>query len=580
MADSSASIRAALSNGLPIPEDIRTKLNELNLTAQAGTRDGNWLSIASVASTRIAPPLADSAKQALYRGVEGAAIGGAIGSVIPGIGTAGMAAYTAGTGAWIGFAESTYDQTYASSAFAYSQLKVDGALLDNETVNNAATMEAVISTSLDLASFKVLGGLFGSAGNSIRKIITSTLETPAGRKIFSELAKNVLKGTGKVAGAVAAESATEATQEIVLDAFGEMAKQWTSEKRGGDYEAQDILRPEVMDKAIDAGIEAAKATILLAGAPVTIPPRIKGAKRIIDHKAILNDEISHDYSFQTFIEVVHGMSSKDTESGRNAINDTLAQSGMDTSYLDPLDAQEAIDSLIETGINAENTEWVKTIQEGVDKAKRNGSSVQIPTIDMIHSLGEKGGEIFMDLISTNENLTAPKRRDEDNATLSDVINNELELAVEHQEKITELSKLTESTFESLKKTGVLSNNAAKMLSTLIPAWADTITQDTQVKPEQLIKEFGLKIEGAYKGLEEKNMDGIRGSYNTQTKTINLGNDQDLTTFLHETAHFFLDVAQTICDISRIAPIIPITVKDLRISELEIRDNFNNPDANP
>ena len=253
MADYSSSIREALSNGLPIPEDIRMKLDELNLTAQAGTRDGNWLSIASVASTRIAPPLADSAKQALYRGVEGAAIGGAIGSVIPGIGTAGMAAYTAGTGAWIGFAESTYDQTYASSAFAYSQLKVEGELLDNETVNNAATMEAVISTSLDLASFKVLGGLFGSAGNSIRKIITSTLETPAGRKIFSELAKNVLKGTGKVAGAVAAESATEATQEIVLDAFGEMAKQWTSEKRGGDYEAQDILRPEVIDKAIDAG---------------------------------------------------------------------------------------------------------------------------------------------------------------------------------------------------------------------------------------------------------------------------------------------------------------------------------------
>ena len=80
--------------------------------------------------------------------------------------------------------------------------------------------------------------------------------------------------------------------------------------------------------------------------------------------------------------------------------------------------------------------------------------------------------------------------------------------------------------------------------------------------------------------EEKNMDGIRGRYNTKKKTINLGNDQDLTTFLHETAHFFLDVEQTIGDISRIEPIIPIMVKDLGISELEIRDNFNNPDANP
>ncbi len=580
MAEHSPAIREALSNGLPIPDDIREKMDELSLTAQAGSRDGSWIGIPLLATTQILPPLLDSGKQALYRAAEGAAIGGAIGSAVPGIGTAGLAAYTASIGGWIGFTESTYEQTYASSAYHYSKLQVDGQLLDSEIINNAATMESVISTALDAAAFRVLGGLFGSAGNSIRKIITSSLETPEGRKIFSELAKNVLKGTGKIAGVVAVESVTEATQEIVLDAFGEMAKQWTSEKRGGDYEAKDIIRPKVIDKAIDAGIQAAKATVLLAGAPVTVPPIIRAVKRVIDNKSRIDNEISHDESLQQVIDIVNGMSSRDTESGRNAITDTLAQFGIEVSYLDPLDVQEAIESLNQSGITAENTEWVSAIQEGLDEAKKDGSSVQIPTIDMIHILGEKGGDIFMTLISTNENLTAPNKREEVNATLNEIINNEFELAVERQERMTELSKLTESTLDSLKKTGVLSDNAAKLLSTLIPAWADTITQNTKLKPEQLIEQFGLKIEGAYKELEEKSMSGARGNYNTRTRTINLGNQQDLTTFLHEIAHFFLDVEQTIGDISRIEPIIPIMSKDLGVSESSIRDNFTNPETNP
>lgn len=584
MAEFSSEISDALSQGLPIPEAIRTQLEELTLTGQAGHRKSNWAGELLLSTTQVLPGLVASVKNSIVGGVSAGVLGGTVGSIVPGVGTAALGIPSAIIGAKIGFGTSTYKQTYVSAAYSYSQMKVDGEYLDPQVVDISATMEAVISTSLDFVGLGAFGLAAGGGKNAIKQIIKSGLNTPAGRKILTGLAKpgikKTIKTTGKFAGAVAAEGVTEGMQEVVLDAFGELAKQWSSGLDGGEYEAKDILRPEVRDKAIDAMIEGAKASILLVGAPVVIPPMIQLGQKVIKHDAQMKAEESHDASLVEVIEIVKGMESKDTNPGRDAITDTLNQSGRGTSYLDPAGVKEAIESLNQSGVTAENTEWVSAIQAGLDKATKDGSSVEIPTIDMIHTLGEKGGEIFMDLISTDDNLTAPKGREEVNATLGEIINNEFELAAEHQEKMTELSKFTESTLTALKSTGVLSDNAAKMLSTLIPAWADTITQNTKLKPEELIKQFGLKIEGAYKGLEQKSMDGVRGSYNTKTKTINLGNDQDLTTFLHETAHFFLDIEQTIGDISRIEPIIPSMAKDLGVSESSIRDNFSNPETDP
>ncbi|GFO72891.1 hypothetical protein BJAS_P3427 [Bathymodiolus japonicus methanotrophic gill symbiont] len=592
MAEYSDQVRDALSNGLDIPDDVSSKLNNLSFDASAGTRDGTLLSQMAVGTTRIAKPLIDSTVESIPGAVQGAGYGtgagAALGSLVPGLGTVAGgvsgAALGARAGVLVGFSQSTYDQTYVPAAYSYSQMSVDGARLDPKIVNSAATMEAVISTGLDVVSFAVLGNLVGKAFNPTRQIISSSLRTPAGLAVIEKMNESILASSAiaavDIGKATAAEASTEAIQEIVLDAFGELAKQWTSESRGGEYEAKDVLRPEVMDKAWDAAKEAAIATPLLAGAPMIIPPTVRATVKAFQHKSKIENELSEQEILDKSIESFNEMSSKNTEPGRRAFSETLKQQGMETTYLDLIDTKQVIEELKQDGKTPENSEWIGKIQEGVKKAEKEGSSVQIPTVEMISNLGEKGGDLFRDLMTMNEDNTAPNRSDEVNASIAENINTEMEVALEEHTRLKELSELTSSTLEKLESTGVLSSNASKMLSTLIPAWASTITKNSKLTPEQLIKDFGLKIEGAYNGLESKDFDGAKGNYNLRTKTINLGNDQDLSTFLHESAHFFFDVEQTIGDISRIEPILPVMSKDLNISEEDIRANFDDPNSNP
>ncbi|TXK94949.1 hypothetical protein BMR02_13390 [Methylococcaceae bacterium HT1] len=64
---------------------------------------------------------------------------------------------------------------YVLAAYDYSNIKVDEQPIAPSIVNQAATMEALILTGLELHSFKAPSGMLGQSGDIVRQIIVSSL---------------------------------------------------------------------------------------------------------------------------------------------------------------------------------------------------------------------------------------------------------------------------------------------------------------------------------------------------------------------------------------------------------------------
>ncbi|WP_221901547.1 hypothetical protein [Bathymodiolus platifrons methanotrophic gill symbiont] len=131
-----------------------------------------------------------------------------------------------GSGFLAGFATSIYDQMYVLAAYDYSNIKVDEQPIAPSIVNQAATMEALILTGLELHSFKAPSGMLGQSGDIVRQIIVSSLNTHGGKLILSEMGKKTLTVTNGIVKITYGESSTEEVQEIVLDTFREISEKY------------------------------------------------------------------------------------------------------------------------------------------------------------------------------------------------------------------------------------------------------------------------------------------------------------------------------------------------------------------
>lgn len=194
-------IREELSNGRHISDDLKNELDELIFIAAAGTRNGAFLSRMFVSLSGSLKPIIDLSVNSISSGI-------------------------AGSGFLAGFATSIYDQMYVLAAYDYSNIKVDEQPIAPSIVNQAATMEAIILTGLELHSFKAPSGMLGQSGDIVRQIIVSSLNTHGGKLILSEMGKKTLTVTNGIVKITYGESSTEEVQEIVLDTFREISEKY------------------------------------------------------------------------------------------------------------------------------------------------------------------------------------------------------------------------------------------------------------------------------------------------------------------------------------------------------------------
>ena len=92
----------------------------------------------------------------------------------------------------------------------------------------------------------------------------------------------------------------------------------------------------------------------------------------------------------------------------------------------------------------------------------------------------------------------------------------------------------------LDATGRFPETITKTYAAMHEAWYDTMSQRTGVSPEELHQQFPLKIVGHDAGELSQ---GDRGGYSPSDMSVHLLQDADMSTFLHESGHFYLDAME-------------------------------------
>lgn len=559
-------VQDALMSGNPIPNDVESELSNLQYRASAGTRDGFWLGNMAVATAGIAAPLVDSSIGALRAGAYGLAGGAIVGSVIPGVGTisGGIGGFRLGSIA--GFAESTYDQTYVPAAYEYSKMKVDGMPLDPVVVDAAATVQSVVSSGLDLAATAVLGAGYAAAGKTVSSVISGAIRTPEGLTILKDLASTIAASTGT-------EAITEATQELVLIAYGELAKLETSAKRGGDYTPKDVADIIFSEATWESMSESAKqammATPLLAGVPAVG----RAGLRLVTYKANVIKSNEETVSLDSIVDQLKDGDILETQGGREVIGEILNQNSIDKIYIEPSEAIGIVNSLNQDG---KGGKWLDLISEKLQVAARDNSIAEFDPVELIREIStHDGAEELLQVMTLSDISISPYNSENISNRKEDRLIEELNAAITEQAVINDIKTESDKIINQLKDTGMLTARAAKLLAAIIPEYAYSRTLGTNISAGELLQSFGLKIEAA-RGKRNEN----RGSYNLDNKTITLNDTHDLSTFLHETAHFFFDIEQNLGDLSRVEKFLPHMSKALGVDELSIEMAFNEPASYP
>jgi hypothetical protein len=117
------------------------------------------------------------------------------------------------------------------------------------------------------------------------------------------------------------------------------------------------------------------------------------------------------------------------------------------------------------------------------------------------------------------------------------------LAAEKQEqdaREADLQGVHDKVLEQLEQAGRFPAAVNKSYAALVRAFYDTTAQRAGMLPSELYERFPLKVSSealAGEGLQQTE----RGSFAPSTTTVHLTNNADLSTFLHESGHLFLDV---------------------------------------
>ncbi|GFO73258.1 hypothetical protein BJAS_P3970 [Bathymodiolus japonicus methanotrophic gill symbiont] len=579
MAEYKNEVESSLKSGRPLSLDLMNRLDNINLVNNRVISEGSLPSQMLVETSRILPALFDTAGSALYRSVQGAASGlvlGSVGGVAGAIAGAGLGAKA---GAGIGFAETTYDMHYVGASYDYSRLKVNGKYLSPEEIDTAAKAQAIINSGLDLAGTAALGVLFKGASKPVNSIISSAVKTKTGRASLAKIAsakwipksaKDVVKGAVGLGVGAGVEGVTEGSQEVVLDAFGELAKEWTAEGRSEYYNRKDILNPETVERAIEAAKMAAMGALPLAVASAGVG----NFSRLVLHKQKAEQSHTEQETIERIIEANNNTTLADTDSNLTVLNQTLTATGNEVTYMDASDLKAEIEILANDGFDANNTPWIETINSAINQAESTGKQVELKTSEVVQILNRDRGEVLRKHMTLSEDGSSTHRSGIDNEEIERSIRESIDQFEVGMTKAEDVASLTQTIRDELVSTGVVDDNVARLLSTIIPAWANVKTEGTDKFPSQLIADLGLSIDGKI------DLNGVLGNFNLGDGLINLSTEQDLSTFLHEVGHFMLDAEQRTEGIDSISAIFPEIAEHLEITEEQVEHAFLNPDLSP
>ena len=200
----------------------------------------------------------------------GAMAAGTVGGAVAGLAASPAGAVVAGyAGNVAGRAAALYNGYKAESgSMARELLRIrdaDGKPLDDDIVDVASRFYGGFSSAIEQIGAEGMLKAFG-LGNIIRiglkSAIKEAIKDKTKREIFIKIAKDFT-------GAITSEGAEEFMQQLLQSGVERTAKDFARMYRGDNYEADDFVDGLIEDfaEAGEAGIQGAKASIVMAGVP-------------------------------------------------------------------------------------------------------------------------------------------------------------------------------------------------------------------------------------------------------------------------------------------------------------------------
>lgn len=260
--------------------ELDSKLAELQKDANLQIMTDGLIESAVRATAEQTPQLIEMAKKALTRGTQvgavGATGGAAIGSVLPGVGTASGATIGGSRGfiigANLGIAENSFIQNAGGSFAEYVNLidKEGSGLKNEDDARLTAYMVGAGAAGLDIIPVNKFVRLFPGGNavlNKVAQLGGKTIKLPKGKTAIARFARDLISAT-------ATEVVTENAQEGLQILGGEVVKNIS------DQDYAPVTQAEIWNRLGDTTKETLLSVVPLAGATVGVRAGIEKTSEI------------------------------------------------------------------------------------------------------------------------------------------------------------------------------------------------------------------------------------------------------------------------------------------------------------
>lgn len=233
--------------------------------------------------------------------------------------------------------------------------------------------------------------------------------------------------------------------------------------------------------------------------------------------------------------------SKLREHDPEAFSEYVKQASEDGALTDVyVDGKVLSEALAQSAIDPNN---IPGLPERLNEAQRTGGDVQIPIEDYAtHIAGTDVDKAILPNLKTEEGgMTYAEGQQFFQNAKEEMAARAQEIADQHQQEATgdaEVKAIGDKLFEQMQATGHFPDDVARASIAPVTEFYRTMAERVGMKPGDLFEKVPLRIVGedVGGGLEKS---GDRGAFNPDTNTVALLQHADLSTFLHESGHFFL-----------------------------------------
>lgn len=221
--------------------------------------------------------------------------------------------------------------------------------------------------------------------------------------------------------------------------------------------------------------------------------------------------------------------------------------------------------LLESGVANEIAAAIPSVAKQLADASLAESDVRIPIADYLTNVSGKFDDKLNDLVRFDPNGNNAKEAREFEATKGEAIREEFRKEMTRAQRRalqrSSVKMIDDDIAKQLAATGRFDAGAARVYSAVMSRFFEAYSSLLGKMPDQLYAQYRPSIVSDAASLIDTGPAVSRATFDPETNTIRVLRDANLTSFLHETGHYFLNVADSI---SRSNPANTAVTSDMQV----------------